>query len=76
MTEEELRLLFAKRIRCRIVALDINQRELARRAGITEVTLCRYIKGHRKPTYDIVIKLAKALECTPNDLIDIDEILE
>ena len=76
MTEQELRELFAKRIRRRIVALNIDQRELARRAGIRESTLSMYIKFHRKPTYDIVIRLAQALECKPGDLIDIDEPLE
>lgn len=76
MTEQELMKLFAKRIRRRIIALHIDQRELAKRAGITEVALCRYIKCHRKPTYDVVIRIAQALECKPSDLIDIDEPLE
>ena len=76
MREIELRLLLAKRIRQRIVALHIDQRELARRAGITEASLTRYIKCQRKPTYDIVIRIAQALECTPGCLLDIDEILE
>jgi transcriptional regulator with XRE-family HTH domain len=73
MNDAELRELFAKRIRCRIVALRIDQRELARRSGLTEASLSRYIKHHRKPTYDIVIRLAQALECSPGDLINIDE---
>lgn len=76
MTERELRQLFAKRIRQRIVALHIDQRELARRAGLTEATISKYIKCHRKPTYDNVIRIAQALECSPGYLIDIDEPLE
>ena len=76
MTEMEFRQLFAKRIRQRINRLNIDQRELARRAGISEVTLSRYIHCTRKPTIDIVKKLAQALECEPSDLIDTDEILE
>lgn len=76
MKEVELKQLFAKRIRQRIVAININQRELARRAGLTEVALSRYITCSRKPTYDIVIRIAQALECNPGDLINIDERFE
>lgn len=76
MTDNELMQLFAKRIKRKMVPLHIDQRELARRAGISEVTLSRYIKCRRKPTYDIVIRIAQALECPPGDLIDIDEPLD
>ena len=76
MTEQELKQLFAKRIRRRIIALDIDQRELARRAGIRESTLSMYITQRRKPTYDIVIRIAQALDCEPGELINIDEPLE
>lgn len=76
MTERELRQLFAKRISRRLVALNIDQRELAKRSGLSEATVSRYIKGWRKPTYDIVIRIAQALECEPGDLINIEEPLE
>ena len=76
MTEMEFRQLFAKRIRQRINRLNIDQRELAKRADISEVTLSRYIRCRRKPTIDIVNKIAYALECEPGDLINIDEVLE
>lgn len=76
MREEELKKIFAKRIRIKMVTLHIDQRELARRAGITEAALSRYLTCQRKPTYDIVIRLAQALECMPGDLININEELE
>lgn len=76
MNEMEYRQLFAKRIRQRINRLNIDQRELARRAGISEVTLSRYIQCRRKATFDMVKKIAQALECEPSDLIDVDEVLE
>lgn len=75
MTERELREEFTKRIKRRLQVLQIDQRELSRRAGISEVSLSRYLKCHRKPTYDIVIRLAQALECKPSYLIDIDDVL-
>ena len=76
MTEFELRQLLSKRIRCRLNILHIDQRELARRTGLSEATISKYIKCHRKPTYDNVIRIAQALDCSPSDLIDIDELLE
>lgn len=76
MTEKNLRELFSKRIRQKIVLNNINQRELAKRAGLSEVSLSRYIQCKRKPTYDIVIRIAKALNCEPGDLINIDDTIE
>lgn len=76
MTEQELQRLFAKRIRRRLVSLNIDQRELANRTGLTETSISRYINCQRKPTYDIVVRIAQALNCTPGELINIDEILE
>lgn len=76
MTERELRQEFTKRIKRRLRALNISQRELAKRTGISEITISRYIKCHRKPTYDDVIRMAQALECKPSFLIDFDEKIE
>lgn len=76
MTELELRQLFSKRIKIRLRTLHIDQRELARRSGLTDVTISRYVKCYRKPTYDNVVRIAQALECSPGYLIDIDEPLE
>lgn len=73
MNIEERKRLFAKRIRQRINRLNIDQRELARRADISEVTLSRYIQCHRLPSLDIVDRIAAALECEPEELLDPDE---
>lgn len=76
MTDKELTQMFAKRIKRKMVRLHIDQRELAKRAGITEVSMSRYMTGKRKPTYDTVIRIAQALDCEPGDLINIDERLD
>lgn len=70
MNNMRRRQLFAKRIRQRINRLNIDQRELARRAGISEVTLSRYIQCHRVPSMEIIDRIAAALECTPGDLLN------
>lgn len=76
MTEQQLKQLFSKRIRCRLNILHIDQRELSRRTNLSEAAISNYIKCRRKPTYDIVVRIAQALECSPGYLIDIDEPLE
>ena len=42
--------------------------ELARQAGITNVSLSLFENGKRKPSKLSIYKLAKALECEPSDL--------
>ena len=76
MTEYELRKLFAKRISRKLVANNMKQIDLAEKTGIPKQTISRYMNCQRKPTYDTVILIAQALNCTPGDLIDIDEQLE
>lgn len=76
MTEHELRQLFAKRISRKLVANDMKQIDLAEQTGIPKQTISRYMNCQRKPTYDVVIRIAQALSCRPGDLIDIDEPLE
>lgn len=49
--------------------LGINQIELSRRTGITPATISRYESGQREPYGKSLIKLAKALKVTPNDIL-------
>ena len=49
---------------------NISQRELARRAGVTENSIGRYIRGERTPKIDIAIKIAEALSVSLNELFD------
>lgn len=47
----------------------ISQKELARRAGVTEAAVSRYVRGDREPRAITVAALAKGLGVTVNDLI-------
>ena len=53
----------------RMNALGINQRTLAGRIGVTEVSVSRYINGERTPKAPILIKIAKELKTTPTELM-------
>ena len=76
MTEQEWRKEFARRLR-RIAHQnkDYNQKELAEASGISEVTISRYYNGLRSPSSDNLVRIARALDCTIDDLIMVDELI-
>ena len=50
----------------------ITQEDLAKRAGVHEVTICRIERGKNRPSMDVLWKLASALNMsislTPDDV--------
>jgi transcriptional regulator with XRE-family HTH domain len=48
----------------------INQKELARRSGLSQSFLSELEKGAKKPSYDTLIKLAAALGVRVSDLLE------
>jgi len=48
---------------------NISQRELARKVGITEVSMSRYMNGERKPRELILEQIARNLQTTPEYLL-------
>lgn len=59
-----------KSIKDLLEAKGMSQRELADKAGITEVSLSRYINGNRVPKAPVAMCIARALG------VDIEEIVE
>lgn len=49
--------------------LNLNQKELADKCGITEATLSRYENGLREPKSEIVVKMADVLNVTTDYLL-------
>lgn len=47
----------------------MTQKELARRAGVTEAAVSRYLTGERAPQAATVAALARALDCSTDDLL-------
>ncbi len=45
-----------------------SQYSLAKKAGVNRSTINRLEKGLNRPTYDTVLKIAKALGCEPADI--------
>ena len=61
---------FAANLRARRVAACLSQEELAFRAEIHRTQISLIEGGHRLPRLDTLVKLAGALDTTPNDILD------
>lgn len=59
----------AQRMRKRLDALHMTQRELAEKTGKTEATISRWAKGDRIPLATEYVGLSKALQCTCDYLL-------
>lgn len=53
---------------------NINARELARRSGLSEATISRYLSGQMEPRATAVGKMARALHVEPVWLMCLDDI--
>lgn len=50
--------------------MGLTQQQLARKTGVSRVSISRYESGQREPTLTIAAKLAAALDCTIEDLVE------
>ncbi|MGJ0846552.1 helix-turn-helix domain-containing protein [Tissierella praeacuta] len=63
-----------KRIKELIEENKINQKELADRIGVSEVTISRYMTGERKPSLDAIILIANYFDVSLDYLVGISKI--
>jgi DNA-binding XRE family transcriptional regulator len=68
MTEGEFLFDFSIRLRKMIDVRGIPQNELAEQAGISPLTLSRYVNGRTTPNLYIADRIAKALDCSLDEL--------
>lgn len=62
-----------KRIKERREHLDITQRELAELVGVAPPTISMYESGKREPDQETLRKIADALKCRIDYLLEVDE---
>jgi transcriptional regulator with XRE-family HTH domain len=62
---------FAARLRKRAKELGISNAEAARRIGLTERRYAHYVSGSREPDLATLIRIARVLETTPNELLGV-----
>ena len=61
---------FGARIRARREARGLTQAALAEAVGVSSNYLSVLERGHKLPTLDTLVRLAKALQVSPGDLLD------
>ena len=61
--------VFSERLIALMKQNEINQKELAQNAGVTESAMSYYVKGDRTPRSDVLTRIAKALETTTDYLL-------
>ena len=76
MSEYEWLMFFSDSLYELMKERKISQRELAERTGLTERAISKYINGTIIPKATSIVKLAIALDCTTDDLINFDEMIE
>ena len=77
MTEQEWRKIFSNRLRRLAYSRGLhNHKKLAERSGLSEVTISRYFNCERTPNTDSIIRLAKALNCTTDELIMVEKYID
>lgn len=59
-----------ERIRKQRKAAGFTQAQLAEKSGVATITIHQYEAGKRQPRLAQIQRLADALNCTPNDLIE------
>lgn len=60
---------FGKSLKSAIIQAGISQNELAKRAGVSQGAVSRYIKGEITPTEETLKALADALDVSIEDLV-------
>lgn len=61
------------RISERLESCGFTQRDLAQIVGITEASVCRYVKDERVPKGPVLVSIAKALHTTTDYLMGHNE---
>ena len=64
--------IFRKRLIKLMEEMGLSQRELGVKADLSHVSINRYIREERMPTGEAIVKLARALNTTPNYLLGLD----
>lgn len=64
---------FGERLRARARGLGLSDAEVARRAGLGGRRYAHYVSNEREPDLATLVRIARALGTTPDDLLGIAE---
>ena len=60
---------FSQHLRLRAEALGLSNAEVARKVGLSERRYSHYVNGKREPDLALIVRIAKALGTTPNEML-------
>ena len=60
--------IFSERLSELLMEKNMTQKQLAEKAGITEAAVSHYLRGDRKPRSPVLLRIANALDTTPEYL--------
>ena len=61
---------WSEKVKALLDEKGMNQKDLSKKSGITEASVCRYMKGDRKPRIDVIVNFAEALGVEVDYLLD------
>lgn len=70
MTIVQWKKKFAKRLSRRMEQLGLSQNRLAKLSGVSQASICRYLKAKQLPSAVVIRKLCKTLSMTQAELVE------
>lgn len=67
LNDEQLKKEFRFRLKAMLIHAGITQKDFAEKIGVSEVSIVRYLKGERVPTYILLKRMADVLHCKVDD---------
>ena len=68
LSEDEFRLEFRLRLRSLLWCKGVSQKELAESTGMSQSQISAYLNGKTTPSFYAIDKIAKALDCSVDEL--------
>jgi transcriptional regulator with XRE-family HTH domain len=62
-----------QRLKKLMKANNLSQRKLSEISGVPQYSICRYVSGERIPNINNLVRLARALNSSPNYLVGFEE---
>lgn len=76
MTELEWITIFGDNLVDLLKRANMTQQELADETGLSKATISAYIHKRKAPGLKAIINIAYALDCSVDELIDFEEMIE
>lgn len=76
MTTNEWRHVFATRLKKKMNEKGMTQTELAVMSGVTKSAISHYLLEERTAKIDVILNMAKVLECSVDELVYVREMVK